>query len=131
MKKVTVYFCKNLGYSQRDILDAFNLPSEVSINLVGMSCSCEITAGLLLKTYEVGMDLIFVLACPEEECVSGEGSKRIKRRTKYTKEILNELGLEKVRLEAFHVPKNSLGALKEIGDKIKQSMEEVESIFYG
>ncbi len=118
MKKLVIFFCQNLSYKKEKIFKVLDFPSEISIRLIPIPCSAEISVSLLLKILETDLDAIFILTCPETSCQSGEGSIRAKKRVEYTQEILEELGLGKDRLVMFEV--DDLENLQQIGRNIKK-----------
>jgi len=118
MKKLVIFFCQNLSYKKEEIFKVLDFPSEISIRLIPIPCSAEISVGLLLKILETDLDAIFILTCPVTSCQFGEGSIRAKKKVEYTQEILEELGLGKDRLVMFEVDDSE--NLQQIGRNIKK-----------
>ena len=62
------------------------------------------SAGARAEGVRVGVDVVAMVACEEDNCHYLEGSKRCARRADYLRSILNEIGLGGERLMLFHLP---------------------------
>ncbi len=118
MKRVVIFFCQNLSYNKEEIFKVLDFPSEISIRLMPIPCSAEISVGFLLKILETDIDAIFILTCPVTSCQFGEGSIRAKKKVAYIQKILDELGLGKDKLGVFEVDNSE--NLQQIGRNIKK-----------
>lgn len=61
-------------------------------------CSSKIEAYHLLRILATGVDLVWVIGCPENYCQLVEGSTRMGRRVAHAQNYLIEIGLEPERL---------------------------------
>ena len=57
----------------------------------------------LLKAFEDGADGVFVAGCEEGSCHFINGNYRAKKKVKYVKKILDEIGIGGDRLEMFNL----------------------------
>ena len=76
----------------------------VPVHEVAVPCTGKLQPEHLLKAFEVGVDVVCVIACDEDNCHYLEGSRRASRRVDYVRGLLDELGLGGERLLVFHLP---------------------------
>jgi len=76
---------------------------EPSIKIVQLPCSSKIEPLGIIKAFESGANGIFVLGCPEGKCHLLNGNHRARKVVEYTKILLDEIGIEKNRLEMFQI----------------------------
>lgn len=86
----------------RPSLPQFGWP--VPVQQITVPCAGRIQPEHILKTFELGADLVTVIACEGENCHYIEGSKRCIRRVEFIQSILQEIGLGEERLLLFFLP---------------------------
>ena len=57
-----------------------------------------------MRALESGSDKVYLVTCPEGACRYREGNIRAKKRLAYTQGLIEEIGLEKDRLELIPLP---------------------------
>lgn len=104
---VTFFFCKRIDEEQD--VNRRQLEKEFGSHLkfYPMPCSGRIESQHLLKALETGADKVYLIMCPEETCRYREGNKRAKKRLAYAQGLIEEIGLERDRLEMVHAPQGS------------------------
>jgi len=100
--KVTIFHCINV-FGEGDALPAAGAADNVEINFVKMPCSSMVKDVFLLRAFEAGADVVAVLVCAEGACRYVEGNLRAKKRVKWVKALLDEIGLDGRRLALFNV----------------------------
>lgn len=100
--KVTIFHCINV-FGEGDALPAAAAADSVEINFVKMPCSSMVKDVFLLRAFEAGADVVAVLVCAEGACRYVEGNLRAKKRVKWVKALLDEIGLDGRRLALFNV----------------------------
>jgi F420-non-reducing hydrogenase iron-sulfur subunit len=76
---------------------------EPSVKIVQLPCSSKVETLGIIKAFESGADGIFILGCPEGKCHLLNGNHRARKVVEYTKILLDEIGIEKNRLEMFQI----------------------------
>lgn len=76
---------------------------EPSVKIVQLPCSSKVETLGIIKAFESGANGIFVLGCPEGKCHLLNGNHRARKVVEYTKILLDEIGIEKNRLEMFQI----------------------------
>ena len=100
--KVTFFHCINV-FGEGDALPAAAAADNAEINFVKMPCSSMVKDVFLLRAFEAGADVVAVLVCAEGACRYVEGNLRAKKRVKWVKALLDEIGLDGRRLALFNV----------------------------
>lgn len=76
-------------------------PSNVKI--IQVPCSGRVDILHLLRAIEDGADGVYVAGCLEGECHYISGNLKAKKRVRYVKKVLEELGMEPERVEMFNL----------------------------
>ncbi|MGC2063764.1 MAG: hydrogenase iron-sulfur subunit [Thermodesulfovibrionales bacterium] len=96
---VTVFFCRQLDPNQD--VNRRDLEKEMGkrIRFFPLPCSGRIDALHLMRALEAGADKVYVITCPEGACHYREGNVRAKKRIAYAQSLIEEIGLDRERLE--------------------------------
>ena len=78
-----------------------NYPTSVKI--VKVPCTGRVDILLILHAFESGVDGVYLAGCLEGECHFLKGNLRAKKRVKYLKELLAEVGIEPDRIEMYNL----------------------------
>jgi len=97
--KITLFHCINAFNKEAYILHDDN----ADIQIITMACSSMVKDVFLLRAFEAGADAVAVLVCPEGRCRYVEGNIRAKKRVKWVKNLLDEIGLDGRRLSIFNI----------------------------
>jgi len=100
--KVTIFHCINV-FGEGDALPAAASADNVETNFIKLPCSSMVKDVFLLRAFEAGADVVAVLVCAEGACRYVEGNLRAKKRVKWVKALLDEIGLDGRRLALFNV----------------------------
>lgn len=100
------------------------LSYPADIKIIQVPCTGRVDILHLLNAIEDGADGVYVAGCLEGECHFIEGNLKAKRKVKYVKKTLTELGIEPERVEMYNLS-SAQGArfakiANEMVDKIKQ-----------
>jgi len=96
---VSVFFCRQLDPNQDVTRRALERELGKRIRFFPLPCSGRIDALHLLRALEAGSDKVYVVTCPEGACHYREGNIRAKKRIAYAQSLIEEIGLERNRLE--------------------------------
>ena len=73
------------------------------IKIVKVPCTGRVDVLTMLKAFEAGADGIYIAGCLEGECHFLKGNLRAKKRVKYLKQLLAEVGIEPERAEMYNL----------------------------
>ena len=91
---------------------------DASVRLVQVPCTGRVDGMHLLKAFEDGADAVFVLGCLEKNCYYDTGSIEGRKRVNYVKQMLDEVGIEKERLEMFNAASTNSWVFPEVVSKM-------------
>jgi coenzyme F420-reducing hydrogenase delta subunit len=74
-----------------------------NVRIVKLLCTGRIEPILLLEAFRQGADAVLVAGCMEGECHFVEGNLRARQIVDYTKQLLEETGIDPRRLEMFNM----------------------------
>jgi len=96
---ITVFFCQQIDPNQDVNRRALERERGKQIRFFPLPCSGRIDPLHLMRALESGADQVYVVTCPEGACRYREGNVRAKKRIAYTQGLIEEIGLERERLE--------------------------------
>jgi F420-non-reducing hydrogenase iron-sulfur subunit len=105
--QIIAFCCDQSGYPAADMAGTLRRMLPKNVEIVRVPCAGRVETIYLLKALEKGVDGILLFACYEENCQFLRGSLRAKGRLSYAHRMLEEIGLEKERLEICHLATNS------------------------
>ena len=74
-----------------------------NVKIIKVPCTGRVDVLTLLKAFESGVDGIYIAGCLEGECHFLKGNLRARKRVKYLKELLKEVGIEPERVEMYNL----------------------------
>jgi F420-non-reducing hydrogenase iron-sulfur subunit len=101
--EITVFACIYCAYMAIDTAGALRIKYPASIKLVKLPCTGKTDMRYLMEAFEQGADGVCVVGCPIGNCHHVHGNERGQARVKYTKQLLDEIGLGGERLEMYFV----------------------------
>jgi F420-non-reducing hydrogenase iron-sulfur subunit len=78
-----------------------NYPTNVKV--IKVPCTGRVDVLTVLKAFEAGVDGVYLAGCLEGECHFLKGNLRAKKRVKYLKQLLQEVGIEPDRVEMYNL----------------------------
>jgi len=79
------------------------LSYPTNVKIVKVPCTGRVDVLTLLKAFEAGVDGVYLAGCLEGECHFLKGNLRAKKRVKYLKQLLEEVGIEPGRVEMYNL----------------------------
>jgi len=101
---ITIFFCQQIDPNQDVNRRALERELGKQIRFFPLPCSGRIDPLHLMRALESGADKVYVVTCPEGACRYREGNIRAKKRIAYTQGLIEEIGLERERLELIVTP---------------------------
>jgi F420-non-reducing hydrogenase iron-sulfur subunit len=98
---ITVFTCIYCAYMAIDTAGALRIRYPANIKLVKLPCTGKTDTRYLMEAFEQGADGVCVVGCPIGNCHHVHGNERGLARVKYTKKLLDEIGLGGERLEMY------------------------------
>jgi len=79
------------------------LSYPTNVKIVKVPCTGRVDVLTVLKAFEAGVDGVYLAGCLEGECHFLKGNLRAKKRVKYLKQLLEEVGIEAGRVEMYNL----------------------------
>jgi F420-non-reducing hydrogenase iron-sulfur subunit len=96
---ISIFFCQQLDADQDVHRRALEKELGQQMRFFPLPCSGRIDPLHLMRALESGADMVYVVTCPEGACRYREGNIRAGKRVAYTQGLIEEIGLERQRLE--------------------------------
>ncbi len=100
---ITVFMCIYCAYMAADTAGALRIKYPANVKLVKLPCTGKTDVRYLLEAFEQGADGVCVVGCPIGNCHHVHGNERGRARVAYAKELLDQVGLGRDRLEMYFV----------------------------
>jgi F420-non-reducing hydrogenase iron-sulfur subunit len=97
------FCCQYCAFAAADLAGSMRLQYPPNTKIVLIPCTGRIDTIHLLRAFEDGADGVFVAGCLEGNCHFLEGNIWAKKRVYYTKELLEEAGIGRNRLEMYNM----------------------------
>ena len=116
--KIIAFSCYYCAYGAADLAGSMRLNYSPNIRVILIPCTGKMDVLYILKAFEEGADGVYVAGCLEGNCHFVDGNIKAKRRVNYIKDLLDEIGLGKERLEMYNMSTS-------MGDKFAQVADEM------
>ena len=101
--KILAFCCHYCAYSSADLAGSMRIQYPPNVRIIRTPCTGRLETEYFMKAFENGADGVLVAGCLEGGCHFVEGNLCAKRRVNYTREMLEEIGMEKERLRMVNV----------------------------
>jgi heterodisulfide reductase subunit A len=123
--KILAFCCHYCAYSSADLAGSMRIQYPPNVRIIRTPCTGRLETEYFMKALENGADGVLVAGCLEGGCHFVEGNLCAKRRVNYTREILEEIGIEKDRLRMVNV---SAAMARPLADTIIDMVETVRKL---
>ena len=113
--KIVAFCCHYCAYASADLAGSMRLQYPSNVRIIRTPCTGRLEVEYYMKAFENGADGVLVAGCLEGGCHFIEGNLIAKKRVKSIQKILEEIGLEKERLQMIN---NSAAMAKNLVDAI-------------
>lgn len=94
-----------------------------SIRIIKVPCTGKVDIIYIMKSLESGVDGVYLVGCEEGNCHFTHGNIRARKRVERVKHILEQIGIEKERVEMYNMSAGEgarfVKAAVEMTEKIK------------
>ena len=122
---IVAFCCHYCAYAAADLAGSSRLQYPPNVCIVRSPCTGRLESEYFMKALENGADGVLIAGCLEGGCHFVEGNLCAKRRVNYTREMLEEIGIEKERLRMVNV---SAAMARPLADNIIDMVETVRKL---
>lgn len=101
--RIVAYCCQYCAYAAADLAGNLRLQYAPSIKVVFVPCSGRVSELNILQAFEDGVDGVIVAGCRIGDCHFNTGNLQARRRVRYAKKLLDQIGLQDERIEMYHL----------------------------
>lgn len=123
--KIVAFCCHYCSYAAADLAGSMRLDYPTNIKILKIPCTGKVDVLYLLRAFEDGADGVVVAGCEEGTCHFINGNIKAKKKVKYTKKILDEIGLGGDRLEMYNL---SAAMGQKFADLAKEMTERIKKL---
>ena len=123
--KIIAFCCQYCAYTAADLAGSMKLKYPVNVNIVRLPCTGKIDELYLLKAFENGADGVLVAGCEEGNCHFLNGNLWAKKRVNYVKSLLEEIGINKERLEMVNLSASQGTRFVDICQKFTEKIKNI------
>jgi F420-non-reducing hydrogenase iron-sulfur subunit len=100
---IIAFCCHYCSYAAADLAGTMRLQYPANVKIIRIPCTGKVDILYILRAFEDGADGVFVAGCEEGSCHFLNGNYRAKRKVRYVKKILDEIGIGGERLEMYNL----------------------------
>jgi len=123
--EITAFMCIYCGYMAADTAGSLRMSYPSNIKLIRLPCTGKTDPRYILQAFEDGADGVYVVACPMGNCHHVRGNERGNERVKWTKKLLDDIGLCGERLEMYFM---SGGQGRAFAEAAKEMTERIRKL---
>jgi coenzyme F420-reducing hydrogenase delta subunit len=101
--KIIALSCTYCAYNAADLAGSMRLSYPANVRIVKLLCTGKVEPILILEAFRHGADAVIVAGCMEGECHFLEGNLRARQIVDYTKQLIQDAGIDPARLEMFNM----------------------------
>ena len=96
---LVAFCCHYSAYTAADMAVSQRLTYPANVKIIRVPCSSKVDALHIVKAFEMGADGVYVAGCLEGDCHFKNGNTRAVRMVEYVQKYMDEIGIERERLE--------------------------------
>lgn len=96
---IVAFLCNWCAYTGADLAGTSRLRYAPNIRIIRVMCSGRIEPTFILKAFQQGADGVLVCGCHPGDCHYHEGNYKCLRRFKLIQKYVDQMGIEKDRLQ--------------------------------
>ena len=100
---ILAFCCHYCAYAAADLAGSMRLQYPGNVRVLRMPCTGKVEVNYLLAAFERGIDGVIVAGCLEGNCHYINGNIQAKKRIKFLKRVLDEIGLGGDRVEMYNM----------------------------
>jgi len=100
---ILAFCCHYCAYAAADLAGSLRLSYPPNVRVLRVPCTGKVEITQILRAFEWGVDGVIVAGCLEGGCHFVEGNLRARKRVERARQLLDEIGLGRDRLEMFNL----------------------------
>jgi heterodisulfide reductase subunit A-like polyferredoxin/coenzyme F420-reducing hydrogenase delta subunit len=121
--RIIAFLCQNSAYEAAEMARLFGDAPPQGLQVIKVPCAGKVDVDYILTAFQAGADGVLVLACHKDNCKSLRGNTFADWRVEDTRRMLEEVGLEKERLQFATLASNMPVEFVRIIREVEQELE--------
>jgi heterodisulfide reductase subunit A-like polyferredoxin/coenzyme F420-reducing hydrogenase delta subunit len=121
--RIIAFCCQNSAYEAAEMARLFGSSLPEGLQMIKVPCAGKVDVDYILTAFQAGADGVLVLACHKDNCKSQQGNIFADWRVEDARRMLEEVGLEKERLQfstiASNMPMEFVRITREMADTVE------------
>lgn len=101
--EIVAFACHYCAYAAADLAGVMRLSYPANVKIIKLPCTGRLDPLYVLQAFERGADGVFVAGCLEGNCHYINGNIQAKKRIRFLKRVLDEVGLGGDRVEMYNM----------------------------
>lgn len=101
--RLVAFLCHYCAFAAADMAGSMRLQYPANVRHIRLPCTGKLDVLHLLRAFEEGADGVMVAGCEEGSCHFLKGNLIAKSRVRYTKTLLEKVGIEPDRLHMYNL----------------------------
>lgn len=122
---IVAFLCNWCAYTGADLAGTSRLHYAPNIRIIRVMCSGRIEPSFILKAFQQGADGVLVCGCHPGDCHYHEGNYKCLRRFKLIEKFIQQMGIEKERLQLEWISASEGKQFAELVNNMTKTMLEL------
>ena len=122
--QIITFCCQNSAYEAGEMARLFGNVLPEGLQMIKVPCAGKVDVDYILTAFQAGADGVLIFACHKDNCKSQQGNTFAQWRVEDAGRMLEEIGLERERLQfatiASNMPVEFFRITRELEDKLKK-----------
>jgi len=101
------------------------LQYPTNVRVIQLPCSGRVDILHLLRSFEDGVDGVYVAGCMEGDCHFLTGNLKARRKVEYVQKVLESLGIEPERIEMYNMSSAQGPRFAEVAREFTERIKEL------
>jgi coenzyme F420-reducing hydrogenase delta subunit len=123
--QIVAFCCNYCSYAAADLAGSIRMTYPANIKIVLVPCSGRVDPVHLIHTLEKGADGVVITGCLEGDCHFETGNFKAKKRTRYVRGLLEEMGIEADRVQMFNIAASEAPKFAEVARRVTERIREL------
>jgi heterodisulfide reductase subunit A-like polyferredoxin/coenzyme F420-reducing hydrogenase delta subunit len=124
--KIVAFCCQNSAHEAGIMAEAYGLPKPANLQMIKVPCAGKVDLDYMMNAFVEGADGLMIMACHAGNCKSERGNTYAKWRVEDLHRMMEEMGLEKERLEFVTLASNMGGGFSETLTGMEKKLKDLK-----
>ena len=121
--KIVAFCCQNSAYEAGIMADAYKMPKAANLQVIKVPCAGKVDIDYMMNALVEGADGVLVMACHPGNCKSEKGNTFAGWRVDDLHRMMEEIGLEKERLQFVTLASNMGSGFSEVVMEMENTLK--------